>query len=416
MATAPAAPVSTAAVQRRPKDRKAQIVRAAARTFSQRGYHAVGVDEIAAEVGISGPALYRHFANKYALLVATAEYAAQALVTAARSADEQGRPPAERLRAITAALIDATIGMRREGAFYRWERRYLQPPDRTEIRASYDALNAAIIEPLAQLRPGLAAADTAMLAAATLSVIGSISAHRTRLGAAALQDLLGELCWSVLTTELPPAPCGPAPRRPQRGLPSMSKRERLLAEAIRMFGQRGFYEVSIEEIATAAGLNGSSAYRYYPSKAALLAVAFHRASDRLLMAITDALAESSSPRQAALRIAERYTALAFAAPELVNIYFAEFANLPEADQAELRRLQRQNVDEWAHLVSQVGARETEALFRVHAALALVVDIGRLVNFDNRGEQRMRVQALMAAVLFGDGRGYAQDGALATIDR
>ena len=111
MATAPAAPVSTAAVQRRPKDRKAQIVRAAARTFSQRGYHAVGVDEIAAEVGISGPALYRHFANKYALLVATAEYAAQALVTAARSADEQGRPPAERLRAMaTAALIDATIG------------------------------------------------------------------------------------------------------------------------------------------------------------------------------------------------------------------------------------------------------------------------------------------------------------------
>ena len=164
------------------------------------------------------------------------------------------------------------------------------------------------------------------------------------------------------------------------------------------------------------GPRRSSAYRYYPSKAALLAVAFHRASDRLLMAITDALAESSSPRQAALRIAERYTALAFAAPELVNIYFAEFANLPEADQAELRRLQRQNVDEWAHLVSQVGARETEALFRVHAALALVVDIGRLVNFDSRGEQRMRVQALMAAVLFGDGRGYAQDGALATIDR
>lgn len=391
-----------AAMPRRPKDRKAQIVRAAARAFSERGYHAVGVDEIAAEVGISGPALYRHFANKYALLVATAQYTAGALVTAARSADDPSRPGPERLRAITTALIETTIGTRREGAFYRWERRYLQSPDRRDIRAGYDALNAAIAEPLAVLRPGLPEADIAILAAAVLSVIGSISAHRTRLPAAALQELLSTLCWSVLTVELPPGPSGPAPRRPERGLPSTSKRERLLAEAIRMFGQRGFYEVSIEEIGTAAGLNGSSAYRYYPSKAALLAVAFHRANARVLMAITDSLAESTSPRQAALRIAERYTALAFAAPELINIYFAEFANLPEPDRVELRGLQRQNVDEWAHLVSQVGVGETEAVFRVHAALALVVDIGRLVNFDGRAEQRARIHALMAAVLFGTG--------------
>uniref|UniRef100_UPI003B3A17EF TetR/AcrR family transcriptional regulator n=1 Tax=Mycolicibacter arupensis TaxID=342002 RepID=UPI003B3A17EF len=272
---------ASTAVQRRPKDRKAQIVRAAARAFSERGYHAVGVDEIAADVGISGPALYRHFANKYALLVATAQYTAGALVTAACSADDPSRPAPERLRAVTAALIETTIATRREGAFYRWERRYLQPPDRKDIRASYDALNAALAEPLAVMRPGLSEADTAILAAAALSVIGSISAHRTRLPSAALQELLGELCWSVLNTELPPAPSGPAVRRLERGLPSTSKRERLLAEAIRMFGQRGFYEVSIEEIGAAAGVNGSSAYRYFPSKAALLAVAFHRASDRV---------------------------------------------------------------------------------------------------------------------------------------
>ncbi|MEB3022815.1 TetR/AcrR family transcriptional regulator [[Mycobacterium] crassicus] len=387
----------------RPKDRKAQIVRAAARAFSDRGYHAVGVDEIAAEVGISGPALYRHFANKYALLVATAEYTVEALVTAARVADDPDRPAAERLRAITDALIETTIGKRAEGAFYRWERRYLQPPDRKRIRASYDALNAAIAEPLAVLRPELSDADTAMLAAAALSVVGSISAHRTRLPAAALRALLGGLCWSVLTAELPPARAKSLPRRSERGLPSISKRERLLAQAIPMFGQRGFYEVSIEEIGAAAGLTGSSAYRYFPSKAALLAAAFHRAGDRVLLIITDALAESSSPRQAALRIAERYTALAFAAPDLINIYFAEFANLLERDRIELRERQRQNVNEWAHLVCQVGSAQTEAVCRVHAALALVVDIGRLVNFDDTDEQRSRIHTLMESVLFGRGK-------------
>jgi AcrR family transcriptional regulator len=392
--------VTSTAVRRRPKDRKAQIIRAAARAFSERGYHAVGVDEIAAEVGISGPALYRHFANKYALLVATAEYAVQTLVAAARAADQPGRPAQERLRAIVDALIETTISMRREGAFYRWERRYLQPADRKRIRGSYDALTAALAEPLAALRPGLPAADTAILATAALSVIGSIATHRTRLANVALQSLLGELCWSVLTADLPAAPTDPAPRRSERGLPSTSKRERLLTEAIRVFGQRGFYEASIEEIGTAAGLQGSSAYRYYPSKAALLVAALQRASDRVLLVITDALAESSNPRDAAIRIAERYTALSFAAPDLINIYFAEFANLPERDQAHLRALQRQNVDEWAHLLGQVGSAETEAVFRVHAALALVVDIGRLVNFDDTDEQRSRVHVLMQAVLFG----------------
>lgn len=387
-------------VVRRPKDRKAQIVRAAARTFSDRGYHAVGIDDIAAQVGVSGPALYRHFASKYALFVAAAHYTTEALVAAARRADDSNETPKQRLRAITAALIEATIALRHEGGFYRWERRYLMPPERGHIRAGYDALNAAIAGPLAALRPDLAEADVTVLAAATLSVIGSICAHRTRLPAGALQALLDEVSWSVLNTKLPAAPVESALPRPLRGLPSTSKRERLLVEAIRLFGERGFHEVSMEEIGAAAGVPGSGAYRYYPSKAALLSVALRRASDRVLMIITDALAQSSNPRQAALRIAERYAALVLAAPDLINIYFAEFANLPDSDQVELRALQRHNVDEWAHLVSSTGVSGPESAFRVHAALALVVDIGRLVNFDDRDEQRRRVHALMVTALFG----------------
>ena len=45
-----------------------QILREAARLFAERGFHGVGVDEIGAAVGISGPGLYRHFAGKDAML------------------------------------------------------------------------------------------------------------------------------------------------------------------------------------------------------------------------------------------------------------------------------------------------------------------------------------------------------------
>lgn len=48
--------------------RREQILTAAAELFAQHGFHGVGIDDIGAAVGISGPALYRHFRGKDAML------------------------------------------------------------------------------------------------------------------------------------------------------------------------------------------------------------------------------------------------------------------------------------------------------------------------------------------------------------
>ena len=48
--------------------RRAQIVAVAAELFAERGFHGVSVYELGAAVGTSGAALYKHFANKEALL------------------------------------------------------------------------------------------------------------------------------------------------------------------------------------------------------------------------------------------------------------------------------------------------------------------------------------------------------------
>ena len=48
--------------------RQAQILREAARMFAEYGYHGVSTEDLGAAVGISGPAVYRHFASKDALL------------------------------------------------------------------------------------------------------------------------------------------------------------------------------------------------------------------------------------------------------------------------------------------------------------------------------------------------------------
>lgn len=50
-------------------DRRAALVAAAERLFAQHGYLAVRLEDIGAAAGVSGPAIYRHFPNKEALLV-----------------------------------------------------------------------------------------------------------------------------------------------------------------------------------------------------------------------------------------------------------------------------------------------------------------------------------------------------------
>lgn len=48
--------------------RRAEILSAAAELFAARGFHGVSIEDIGAAVGVSGPALYRHFTGKEALL------------------------------------------------------------------------------------------------------------------------------------------------------------------------------------------------------------------------------------------------------------------------------------------------------------------------------------------------------------
>ncbi|MCH9667721.1 MAG: TetR/AcrR family transcriptional regulator [Actinomycetia bacterium] len=50
-------------------DRRSQLISAAERLMALHGYLAVRLEDIGAAAGVSGPAIYRHFPNKEALLV-----------------------------------------------------------------------------------------------------------------------------------------------------------------------------------------------------------------------------------------------------------------------------------------------------------------------------------------------------------
>jgi AcrR family transcriptional regulator len=77
--------------------RDRQILDAAAALFYEKGFHGVGVDEIGERVGISGPALYRHFASKDEILATLFNEAMDELISATAAVYDEPERDLERL-------------------------------------------------------------------------------------------------------------------------------------------------------------------------------------------------------------------------------------------------------------------------------------------------------------------------------
>ena len=128
-----------AATTRRGIARREQILVAAADLMAERGFHAVGVSDIGAVVGVSGAALYRHFDSKPALLVAIFDRAVDGLLgDAERLASEavaDGRPPTiVLLGALVAAHVDFALRDRSVLAVYAREHHNMPTDDLRRLR------------------------------------------------------------------------------------------------------------------------------------------------------------------------------------------------------------------------------------------------------------------------------------------
>lgn len=75
-------------------EREESIVQACEDLFYSKGFHAVSVDEIGERAGMSGPAIYRHFAGKEEILVMLFDRALDQLFQSRRALPED---PRERL-------------------------------------------------------------------------------------------------------------------------------------------------------------------------------------------------------------------------------------------------------------------------------------------------------------------------------
>ncbi|WP_344936689.1 SACE_7040 family transcriptional regulator [Sphaerisporangium flaviroseum] len=92
-----------------PSPRRREILDAAATLFAARGFHGVSIEEIGGAVGISGPALYRHFSGKESLLAEMLLDISERLRTSAVERATRSCDGGEALDALIAGQIEFAL-------------------------------------------------------------------------------------------------------------------------------------------------------------------------------------------------------------------------------------------------------------------------------------------------------------------
>lgn len=393
--------------RKRPKDRKQQIAGVSAEAFSELGYHGVSMEDIAGRVGVTAASLYRHYNRKYDLFRAAVLGLGEQLDECTAFIDSDTAEPPERTwdRAVD-ALVDTTLRNRTSGGLYRWEGRYLEPRDQLTLNGQIKLVNRRLQQSLSLLRPDLDSRQRWILSSAVLSVIGSITDHRARLPNERVRVTLAAITRAVRDAELPDeAPIAVAP--PVRTVGAAAgEYEQILHAAMLLFNDRGYRDTGMDDIAEATGLATSAIYRFFTGKSAILAAAYRRAADRVSGDVSAILATAADCHEAVDGLVNAYVRRSFASPEVAYVYYAERVNVPAPDRVALHNMQRATVEAWVRQVTAVrpDLADGEARFAVHAAFALVVDLGRLVQYVESESSQAVVRELVLTTLLGPAAG------------
>lgn len=345
-------------------DRGERITVTAARLFRERGFHATSVDDIAAAEGITGGAIYRHFAGKDDLLAAVALRGVSRV--GQRLAAVDGGSLADVIRAGGQAVtcdLDSIMVFLRDGRLLDAER--LRP-----IVAVSRANDDRMITAVRETRPELSRRHAGFLLQSISGMYLSLAHFHAGVPRGRIEDI-----WTVMgTAALLGAPSTPIDVGRSRdgatvGASRASRREAILGEATSLFRRHGFGGVGIDEIGAAAGIAGPSVYRHFGSKDELLAATMLRAGEQLAAGAATALT-APEPLTA---LVSSYVQIAIAHADTIAVYLAEVESLSPQRRRAVRRDQRAYVDEWQAVVERLAPSRSpdDSRVAVHAAVGLV---------------------------------------------
>jgi AcrR family transcriptional regulator len=179
--------------------RREQILAAAAELFARHGFHGVGIDEIGAAVGVSGPALYRHFRSKDAMLGEMLTAISEVLLNGGLDRRDRTEDPAKLLGELVAFHVDFALDNPALITVQERNLGNLTEPDRRRVRAVQRRYVEVWVQAIHDSTPGL---DEPTARAAAHAVFGLINStpHSRYLGRDGMATVLRDMALGALAS------------------------------------------------------------------------------------------------------------------------------------------------------------------------------------------------------------------------
>jgi AcrR family transcriptional regulator len=180
--------------------RREQILQAAAQLFAERGSRAVGVDDVGAAVGVTGPAIYRYFTSKDAMLAEMLLRISERLLAGgSERVAEAGDDVGKQLRALIAFQVEFALDNPALITVQDRDLGHLAAGDAAEVRRLQRRYVEVWVAVLARLHPAADAAACRARAHAVFGLINSTPHSAGRLSHPAMAVLLSDMAWAAAT-------------------------------------------------------------------------------------------------------------------------------------------------------------------------------------------------------------------------
>jgi AcrR family transcriptional regulator len=176
--------------------RRAALLSAAAQLFAERGYNGVSIEDLGAAAGVSGPAVYRHFSGKPAVLSALLTGVSEDLLEGGRAVLANSADPDSALRGLIEFQVDFALSNANVIRVQDRDLSSLSREDGQTVRSLQRRYLEVWVEAMARRAPD---ADLVQLRRKAHAVFGLInSTPHTTQGSRSSRDL-GGLRWLLET-------------------------------------------------------------------------------------------------------------------------------------------------------------------------------------------------------------------------
>ncbi|MDQ0757006.1 TetR/AcrR family transcriptional regulator [Arthrobacter sp. B3I4] len=190
------------------ENRRKALLTAAAALFAADGFNRVSLEDLGAAAGVSGPAVYRHFSGKQAVLGALLLSVSQDLLDGGRSVVDSCDGAAAALAGLVEFHVDFALSNPDVIRVQDQDFSNLEDDDEAEVRTLQRRYVELWVEVLAGLHPDTDPAELRMRAHATFGLINStphsVRNHGRRMALKRARPLLESMALAALTAPAAP--------------------------------------------------------------------------------------------------------------------------------------------------------------------------------------------------------------------